>query len=113
MPDPDAKEEIELLGTRPDREVALLVNRTLGNVRYKRLELGIPFCNPRYEIWKPGELALLGKLPDEEVVRRTGHSLASVRRARTKRHIFSVNRVAPESRTTDTAEAPPPPAGAD
>src|SRR5207244_3048047 len=32
------KEEIALLGTRPDREVAPLVNRTLSNVRNKRLE---------------------------------------------------------------------------
>ena len=34
------KEEIVLLGTRPDREVAPFVNRTLSNVRNKRLELG-------------------------------------------------------------------------
>jgi len=40
-------------------------------------------------------LALLGKLPDEEVTQWTGHSLASVRRARNKRRILSVHRVAP------------------
>ena len=72
-----------------------LVNRTLANERDKRLNLGIPFCNPHYEIWKPGELSLLGKLPDEEIVRRAGHSLDAVRRARGKRGILSVRRAAP------------------
>ena len=48
---------------------------------------GIPFCNPRYELWKVDELALLGNLPDEEVARLTAHSLASVRHARFKRRI--------------------------
>ena len=79
------------------------MNRSLENVRYKRVELGIPFCNPRYEIWKPAELALLGELPDEEVARRTGHSLTSVRHARTKRHILSVRRAAPEWRSAEEA----------
>jgi hypothetical protein len=87
------KAEIALIGTRPDREVASLVNRSLENVRNKRLEMGIPFCNPRYEIWKAADLALLGKLSDEEIACRTGHSLASVRRARHKRHILGVRRV--------------------
>jgi hypothetical protein len=67
-----------------------VVNRSLANVRYKRLDLGIPFCNPRYEIWKPAELALLGKVSDAEIAHRTGHSLTSVRQARHKRHILGV-----------------------
>jgi len=46
---------------------------------------------------------LLGKLPDEEIVRRTGHSLAAVRRARGKRGILSVRRVAPAWRPDEDA----------
>lgn len=72
-------------------------------MRYKRIELGIPFRNPRYEIWKPDQLALLGELPDEEVARCTGHSLTSVRHARTKRHVFSVRRAAPDWRPEEEA----------
>jgi len=72
-------------------------------VRSKRLALGIPFRNPHYEIWKPGELTLLGKLPDEELARRTGHSLTSIRQARTKRHILSVRRPSPDWRPEEEA----------
>jgi hypothetical protein len=63
------------------------VNRSVGNVRLKRIELKIPFCNPRYELWTEEQLKLLGQIPDEEVARQTGHSLTSVRGARHKRHI--------------------------
>jgi len=67
-------------------------------VRVKRQALGIPFHNPRYEIWRPEELALLGTMPDEEVASRTGHSVPSVRRARDRRHILSAQRAAPDWR---------------
>ena len=80
-----------------------LVNRTLENVRNKRLTLGIPFHNPSYETWTPDELALLGALPDEQVASQTGHTLDSVRSARTNRHILSVRRAAPEWRPEEDA----------
>ena len=79
------------------------MNRSLENVRCKRFELGIPIHNPRHEIWTAGEVALLGTLPDEDVASRTGHSLASVRQARTKRHILSARRAAPDWRPVEEA----------
>src|SRR2546430_14538642 len=66
---PWMKEEDALLGKLSDREVARFMNRSVGKVRCKRIELAIPIRIPRYEVWTPNALALLGKLPEKEAAR--------------------------------------------
>jgi hypothetical protein len=78
-------EHIALLGTMPDGAVARRTGRTLGAVRQKREELGIP--NPAGSRWRAQEIALLGTLPDRKVARRLGRSLQSVTQKRIKRGI--------------------------
>jgi hypothetical protein len=75
-------EDIALLGHVPDERVARRTGRTLGAVRQKREELGIP--NPAGNRWREEELALQGTLPDREVARRLGRSAQSVTQKRIK-----------------------------
>ena len=75
-------EEIALLGTAPDEEVARRVGRTLNAVRFMRDRLGI--SRPAGGRWRGEELVLLGTLPDREVARKLGRSLQSVAQKRTK-----------------------------
>ena len=77
-----APEDMSLLGTMPDEEVARRTGRTAGAVRQKREELGIP--NPAGNRWTAEGIALLGMLPDREVARRLGRSLQSVTQKRIK-----------------------------
>jgi hypothetical protein len=69
-------EDIALLGTAPDRDVARQVGRTPNAVRVMRDRLGVP--RPAGGRWRDEELALLGTLPDREVARRVGRSLSSL-----------------------------------
>jgi hypothetical protein len=78
-------EDIALLGTVPDVEVARRTGRTLEAVRQKREELGIR--NPAGNRWLAEEIALLGALPDREVARRLGRPLQSVTQKRIKLRI--------------------------
>ncbi len=75
-------EDIALLGTVPDEDVARKTSRTVEAVRQKREKLGIP--NPAGNRWRQDEAALLGTLPDREVARRPGRSLQSVTQKRIK-----------------------------
>jgi hypothetical protein len=77
-----APEDIALLGTIPDEEVARRTGRTTGAVRQKREELGIP--NPAGNRWRAEEVALLGTRPDREVARRLDRPLRSVTQKRCK-----------------------------
>jgi hypothetical protein len=74
------QEEIELLGTIPDDEVAVLLGKTWRAVTQKRHKVGIP--NPAENHWTAREIRLLGKLPDEEVARRTGRTLNAIAQKR-------------------------------
>jgi hypothetical protein len=75
-------EDVALLGTVPDDEVAQRTGRTAGAVRQKREELGIP--NPAGNRWRPEDIALLGTLPDAEVARQLGRAIQSVTQKRIK-----------------------------
>jgi hypothetical protein len=76
------EEDLALLGTAPDAEVARRIGRTANAVRVMRDRLGIP--RPAGGRWRDGDLALLGTLPDREVARRLGRSLSSVTQKRCK-----------------------------
>jgi hypothetical protein len=75
-------EELALLGTMPDEDVAARIGRTATGVRVKRSRCGIP--NPAGPWWTAEETALLGTLPGREVAQRLGRSLESVRQKRKK-----------------------------
>lgn len=65
-------EEVALLGTAPDAEIAALLARTVEGVARRRSQLAIaPWRSPP---WGPEELALLGTAPDSEVAARLGCS---------------------------------------
>ena len=76
-------EEERLLGTKPDREVASLIKRSVGAVIARRKMKGIPYNNPALRPWTERRLnKLLGRLSDREVAEQTGHSLKSVQTKR-------------------------------
>jgi hypothetical protein len=73
---------VALLGELSDEEVAKRTGRTVGAVRQKREELGIP--NPTSGRWTAAAVALLGTLPDDEVARRLGRPAGAVTQKRCK-----------------------------
>lgn len=81
---PWTPEEEKFLGTRPDKEVAVLLNRSVGAVTSRRLGKKIAYRNPTRRPWTAAELEMLGKVADREIARRTGHPLLSVRSKRRK-----------------------------
>jgi hypothetical protein len=70
-------EDDKILGTRPDRQVAMLLGRLAENVAWRRRKLGIP-CFYENRRWTPDQLELLGRKADQEVAALTGHPLSSV-----------------------------------
>jgi hypothetical protein len=65
-------EQLAMLGTMLDADVARLTGRTPDAVRCCRQKLGIG--NPSSPVWTEEELALLGTMPDEVVAARTGRT---------------------------------------
>jgi hypothetical protein len=61
-------EELALLGTMPDADLAARLGKTPTAVRVMRSRLGI--ANPTTTHWTAEELALLGTMPDAEVAFR-------------------------------------------
>jgi hypothetical protein len=70
-----AKEK-RLQGKLPDAEVARRTGRTIGAVRVKRVELGLP--NPASRAWTAEELALLDTAPDGKVAEQIGRMRSAV-----------------------------------
>ena len=97
-------DELALLGTMPDKNVAAKTGRGLSAVRAKRLQLGRPPRNPVWTPWTEEEIAFLGKLPDPEVARLTGHTLSSVSHPRWNMGIEYIN---PERRPWTAEEDKP------
>ena len=62
-PRPWTKEELALLGTKPDAEVAELTGRTFGTVWQKRRAPGISQPALRFRKWTPAEDKLVGTAP--------------------------------------------------
>jgi hypothetical protein len=77
-------EELALLGTVADAEVARRIGRTYEAVRQKREELRIPNPEGGRPGWTEEELALLGTLPDADVAQRTGRTETAVTKKRNK-----------------------------
>jgi hypothetical protein len=67
-------EDLALLGTMPDAEVARRTGRTLDAVQNARTRRGIANC---WE-WTEEEIALLGTAPDAEIAARIGRTASAV-----------------------------------
>jgi hypothetical protein len=75
-------EDIALLGTLPDEEVAQRTGRTVDAVRRKRWERAIP--NPASNRWAAEDVALLGTEPDKVVAEMVRRSVGAVLQKRIK-----------------------------
>ncbi len=71
-------QELRVLGTAPDREIAGRLGRSIASVQLKRSHDGVAMLNPAHRRWTEREIALLGTLPDQEVARRLGRTLRTV-----------------------------------
>jgi hypothetical protein len=74
------EEQVRLLGTAPDEEVARRIGRSMNAVRVKRTRRGIP--DPGGRGWTAEEMALLGTAPDEEVAAKIGRTSGAVTQKR-------------------------------
>src|SRR2546426_10086052 len=70
-------QEIKLLGTKPDAELARKIGRTVEAVSLKRQKLGIEA--PLQPAWNEEEIKLLGTKTDREGARIVGRISAVVR----------------------------------
>jgi len=77
-------EDIALIGTMPDSDLARQLGYPYYVVVHKRTQLKIPYRKPRYTLWKAHELKWLGKLSDEKVAKRTGRPITAVHEKRLK-----------------------------
>jgi hypothetical protein len=80
-------DEIALLGTRTDAEIAKRIGRTVEAVRACRNALGIPPSGPLLGRWDPAELELLGTAPDYEIAKVLERKVSAVTQKRRKLHI--------------------------
>jgi len=93
LPKAWTEEEIKLLGTKPDAEVAKLVGRSVEVVRQHRDSRNIrPVIEPgEVRRWTTGEERLLGTESDQEIARLLGRTPGDVQGRREKRKIPIVN----------------------
>src|SRR5688500_12459233 len=80
-------EEIALLGTRTDAEIARRIKRTAEVVRACRNALGIPPSGPLLGRWDDDEIKLLGTAPDDEIAKVLERKVSAVTQKRRKLHI--------------------------
>jgi hypothetical protein len=85
-------EEVVLLGTRSDAELARLLGRTAVAVGVKRARLRIPVPNPAVRRWTPEEKALLATMSDTELAAKLGLRVEQVRSRREAAHLPVFNR---------------------
>ena len=75
-------EELALLGTMSDAEVAERTRRHFGTVWEKRRALGIAQPNLRFRRWTPDEDNLVGTAPLEVVAKKLGRTVMAVKSRR-------------------------------
>jgi hypothetical protein len=73
-------EQVALLGTMPDDDLAAQLGKSINSVRLKHEKLGIP--KPSKLHWTPEQVAMLGTLPDWVIAARTGRTLSAVTQKR-------------------------------
>lgn len=84
------QDEIDLLGTAPDSEIARQTGRDRKAVTAKRLRLGIAPTQPQ-GTWTDDEIALLGTNYDRVIAKRLGRKLSAVTMHRQKLGIPAYN----------------------
>ena len=76
-------EDDKVLGSRADREIAMLLHRSVSNVAWRRRKLGLPpKAKPRP--WTPEEEALLGSQPDADLAYAFDRTVMAVAARRTQ-----------------------------
>jgi hypothetical protein len=86
-----SQRELRLLGTRLDREVAVMLGRRCGTVQVKRGTLGIPSYRARQKFkWTPAKDRLLGTQPDKVLANRLGCSYYVAKDRRQKLGVAAV-----------------------
>lgn len=80
------KEAQELLGKKPDMDVAQMFDLALHQVTYARRRAGIPAKNTQKKFDKQ-YIDLLGKIPDKEMAEMSGRTVQECRMARINRGI--------------------------
>src|SRR5437762_5464796 len=81
-PRPWTEQELALLGTHPDAEVAELTGRTFGTVWQKRRALGIDQPALRFRKWTTAEDKLVGTAPDADIAHDLGRTESAVKSRR-------------------------------
>jgi hypothetical protein len=81
-PKPWTEQELALLGTRSDGEIAALTDRTFGTVWQKRRALGIPQPPLQCRRWTPVEDKLVGTASDAAIAARLNRTLSAVKTRR-------------------------------
>ncbi len=81
-PRPWTKDELALLGTRSDAEVAELTGRTFGTVWQKRRALDIDQSALRFRKWAPADDKLVGTAPDGDIAHQLGRTESAVKSRR-------------------------------
>ena len=76
------EEEIALLGTMPDEELARKLGRSVNAILSQRAASGIPNPAPRRKYWLPKEIELLGKMSDAKIAEIVGCDVECVRSKR-------------------------------
>src|SRR2546430_264902 len=80
-------QEIRLLGTATDREVARLVNRDHRAVSTYRLKHEIPPFNPQMPAWTEEEIRLVGIMPDAALAKKLGRTFKAVQAQRQAKNL--------------------------
>lgn len=81
-------QNIALLGTMRDRELAERLGCCTSTITTARVRYGIP----HYTLWSPADIALLGTMMDREVAERLGRTTVAVVYERRKRQIQALRR---------------------
>jgi hypothetical protein len=84
-------EEVKLLGTAPDSQIAARIGRRNEVVRHKRQTLHIPAFDLCMRFWTSNELALIGTMSDLKLADRLKRSLMSVQKKRYELKLSAVD----------------------
>ena len=88
-------EDIKLMGTMSDHNLAKLLHLSQPTVRLKRIDLGIHIFDKKYK-WRKSEMALIGKMPYQHLADKLGIKLAHVRYSR---ELLGIPSTCPQTRT--------------
>jgi len=73
----------------PDKKLARRLKRSYDAVAARRLNKGIPPCNPKRKSWRPEDDKVLGTRPDDQIAMLLRRTVASIKNRRRKLGIRS------------------------